>query len=396
MRIPPELKELFSFSATERNGLIVLFVIVLTTSFISVYVKQGINAEFTTADTSLLSKEISEFRNSLKEKENPEYISRLDKFIIQKYDSIELFKFDPNTVTKEEWLKLGLSEKQTKNIMNFRAKGGKFYDKNDFRRMYGIRTRQYLILEPYIMLPERYYVNNYNSYKSKFNNSSYDKDVFTPDSLFKFNPNTATDKELEALGLSQKQAKNIINYRKKSNGFKTKSDLKKIYSIGDEEYAILEDYIDLPENISSEKRKKQEVQKKKQKVDINTFSEQDFKQLEEKFWQYNARKIVKYRNLLGGYVHPDQLLELRGMKKHFYEKVKNQITPIKQKPKLININFASEKEFAAHPYIKKYDAEAIVKFRDHNGAFKKISDLRKHKLISETNYKKLKPYLIVR
>lgn len=390
MQLPEEIKELFSFSRTERNGLLILFLIIVLVVGARVYINYSLSSENQMPDTARFASEIAEFRKALEKKDDPEYISRLDKYIIERYDSIQLFRFNPNTVSKEQWKELGLSEKQIQTIMNFRAKGGKFYDKNDFRRMYGIRTRQYLILEPYIDLPEHYYPSSYRQYSSSYKSSGYGDDAFEPDSLFMFDPNKATSEQLEALGLSYKQASAVINYRKSGGNFRKKSDFKKIYTISEKEYSALEPYIDLPNE-----KPLGNMESESELVDINALSEQEFRQLDDKFWQYNARNIVKYRNLLGGYVHPDQLLEVYGVKKFYYEKVKDQIALIETAPAQLRINFASEEELARHPYIRDYDAEAIVQFRDKNGPFKRVSDIRKHKLVSETSYQKIQAYLTV-
>ena len=64
------------------------------------------------------------------------------------------FPFNPNTMTEEDWQQIGLTDRQIRSIMNYQAKGGRFYTKNDFGRLYAISEEEFAQLEPYIVLPE--------------------------------------------------------------------------------------------------------------------------------------------------------------------------------------------------------------------------------------------------
>ncbi|MBQ7253562.1 MAG: helix-hairpin-helix domain-containing protein [Bacteroidales bacterium] len=64
----------------------------------------------------------------------------------------ELFEFDPNTVTKEELMRLGFSERQAQVIENYRAKGGKYRKPRDFAKMYVVDSAHFARLEPYIRI----------------------------------------------------------------------------------------------------------------------------------------------------------------------------------------------------------------------------------------------------
>jgi competence protein ComEA len=72
--------------------------------------------------------------------------------------------------------------------------------------------------------------------------------AFGKDSLFVFDPNTASLQEFQKLGLSEKQASTIKNYLNKGGSFKTKEDLKKIYGISADQYNQLEPYIFIEKN----------------------------------------------------------------------------------------------------------------------------------------------------
>jgi DNA uptake protein ComE-like DNA-binding protein len=64
------------------------------------------------------------------------------------------FPFNPNTITEEEWLQMGFTDRQVRSIMNYKAKGGRFYSKSDVEKLYAISEEEYAQLEPFIVLPE--------------------------------------------------------------------------------------------------------------------------------------------------------------------------------------------------------------------------------------------------
>ena len=66
---------------------------------------------------------------------------------------VENFRFDPNTVSLEDLMRLGFSVKQAQAIDNYRAKGGRFRRKNDFARSYVVADSVYRRLEPFIDIP---------------------------------------------------------------------------------------------------------------------------------------------------------------------------------------------------------------------------------------------------
>ncbi len=71
-------------------------------------------------------------------------------------DKAELFYFDPNTADSTDLLRLGLQPWQVRNIYKYRARGGIYRDPSDFARLYGLTTKRFKELEPYIRIPDDY------------------------------------------------------------------------------------------------------------------------------------------------------------------------------------------------------------------------------------------------
>ena len=66
---------------------------------------------------------------------------------------VESFRFNPNTATLEDFVRLGFSEKQAQSILNYREKGGRFRRKSDFAKSFVVADSVYKRLEPFIDIP---------------------------------------------------------------------------------------------------------------------------------------------------------------------------------------------------------------------------------------------------
>ncbi len=374
-----QFKDFFYFSRGEKNGIIVLLallVILIAYPYIAETVsdsKPSINKE--------LKKELELFTQSLQKTEKPSNNNRLNQYIIERYDSLKLFHFNPNTTSKESYKKLGLTEKQIKTINNYLSKGGKFYVKNDFRKIYGIRHQQYQILKPYILLPDKEYYN----YRKK--ELAINEKVLGADSLFVFDPNDASPKELKKLGFSDKQATIIKNYLNKGGSFQSKEDLKKIYGISIEQYDKLEPYIFIK---SHENEITPKV--KKEIVELNSATISQLTAIKG-IGEYSAKAIIRYRERIGGFVHLNQLLEIKSISNDRLNGFKDQLKITPSKIKKISLNFSEVEDFVAHPYLNYQQAIEIVKFRSKNGPYQNIKQLLDNKILLKGSYGKIKPYL---
>lgn len=66
------------------------------------------------------------------------------------------FTFDPNTVTYEDLLKLGLSARQARTLINYRNSGARFRNPPDLARVYGIDSATVARLLPHINISDSY------------------------------------------------------------------------------------------------------------------------------------------------------------------------------------------------------------------------------------------------
>lgn len=76
-----------------------------------------------------------------------------------------------------------------------------------------------------------------------------------------------------------------------------------------------------------------------------------------------ARRIVIYREKLGGYYAKEQLMEVYGFTEKLYNLIKNDISVDASKIRKININKMDISRLKRHPYISYYEAKAIYEYR---------------------------------
>lgn len=63
-----------------------------------------------------------------------------------------LFAFDPNTADSLTLIELGLRPWQVRNMMKYRAKGGRYRKAEDFSKLYGLTDSAFAALRPYIRI----------------------------------------------------------------------------------------------------------------------------------------------------------------------------------------------------------------------------------------------------
>ncbi len=218
----------------------------------------------------------------------------------------------------------------------------------------------------------------------------------TPQIYFNFNPNTVSEEELGKLGIKENIARRIINYRNSGARFKEKSDLKKIYGITDIQYQTLEPYIIVPKRITAPpKRKSRQKPDKKQvfTMDANKADSVQLKRIRG-IGKVLSVRIIKYRDILGGFVNLNQLKEIYGISDFALENAEKTLFIAKGfSPRQISVNEATDQELASHPYISYKLAKLIVANRLQHGPYKEIAEISDLELINEVDYNRISPYL---
>ena len=142
--------------------------------------------------------------------------------------------------------------------------------------------------------------------------------------------------------------------------------------------------------LSDEDEKENKVAKIEIK-DLNTATAEELQVVRGIGPAYSER-IVKYRNLLGGYADTTQLKEVYGLEPETINELTKHFQ-IQSEVNAIEINSDSLKVLAKHPYISYDLARIILNYRQQHGDFKAPIELRKIKAIDERTFLRLKPYL---
>jgi DNA uptake protein ComE-like DNA-binding protein len=153
------------------------------------------------------------------------------------------FYFDPNTIEMDGLLKLGLSKKEARVIINYRSKGGKFKRSEDLSKIYLLTKENYNRIKDFVIIPEE----AKNSVKPAFtadtlsNALSVQKPAYAKRII---DLNSADSIDLISLpGIGPYFAGKIIDYRTKLGGFATSEQLMDVYGIDRERYSIFCDRV---------------------------------------------------------------------------------------------------------------------------------------------------------
>jgi competence protein ComEA len=214
--------------------------------------------------------------------------------------------------------------------------------------------------------------------------------------LNRFDPNKVNYEELLSLGLSEKVAKILLKFRVKGFVFRKKEDLKKVYGISDKKYAELEPYIIIAgkngpdpskENLPEEKKKA--GIEAKSLIDINIADSAALTTING-IGPAFARRIIKYREILGGYANPEQLKEVFGFTAEMFEKIGPQVKVNSPALKKLNLNKDDFKTINRHPYISYEQTKAIF---DQKRSAPINEEILKEILQDNSLFGKLSPYI---
>lgn len=249
--------------------------------------------------------------------------------------------------------------------------------------------------------------NNYSKnssleYYDDYTPPVYNSNNFPKGESFPFDPNTATVNDWMRLGVKEKIALNIQKYISKGGKFKEPEDLKKIWGIPKSTVDRLIPFVDIKaqETSYSDYKKwdtSQNYKPYKREIKLVSINEADSSAFVELpgIGPSFSRRIVKFRNQLGGFYSVNQVAETFMLPDSTFQKIKPYLvldaTPLRK----ININTATYEEMKNHPYLRYTLANAIVQYRTQHGNFSSIEGIKKIMIITDEIYKKVSPYLIV-
>ena len=220
---------------------------------------------------------------------------------------------------------------------------------------------------------------------------------------FPFDPNHADSATLCRLGLEPWQVSNMLKYRRKGGRWRSADDLQRLYGLSKSQFEQLRPYVRIAEadkrkvyeraewqsNYEHGPRPKTEKFAEGVTLPANTADTTALKHIPG-IGSYYARKIVDYRERLGGFVSTSQIGEIEdlpaGITRWF-------VLDKADKPRQLRINHATFKQLVRHPYLSYEQTKIIVTHIRQYGAIRSWRDLQLYKEFTQNDFKRLAPYI---
>lgn len=229
----------FYWNRTERRGVIPLLVFLGVLICVNVFLRFRTPENITEPDAGFMAsaKQFEQSKDQLQETDSSQY-AYSEKYTNYESDfSPKVSKynkpsgpFNPNDLSVEQWVELGLSEKQAASIGRFQEKGGKFYKKEDLKKMYVISEEFYANIEPFVVFEK--------ADKPFFADKPYPEKI--SNTTAKIDINKADSAQLISLkGITPKMAQKILSVRKTFGGFHSLEQVNDLYGFYEPNYARL-------------------------------------------------------------------------------------------------------------------------------------------------------------
>ena len=367
----------------------------------------------------------------------------------------EDFPFDPNTVSRDELLRLGVSERRATSWLKYRGNRPRAFRRpTDIGKLYGLSDELKERLIGLAFVPEQsgdraprptesfpFHVNTvergdlmrlglkayqakaFISYRSKIEAgftkpSQLERLRFLEEEQrerllanaifpepppvrlaqrFTFDPNLVSADSLKLLGFPGYQALSLVRYRGgRRVTFRKPEDLRRVRSLDSAmlELVIPLVRIDLPTDYapaSAPKNFKPKPLPELASIDLNTADTTLLKTIPG-IGSYRARRFVRYREALGGFYDLAQASATRGIPDSTWRAA---LPYLRLGPvyRKIPVNRASVEALKKHPSINSKLANAVVRFREKHGPFLSAEDLRQVRLFNDGNLPAILPYL---
>ena len=292
------LNNYFDFTKSEFNGLLVLLVLIgLVTAAPYAY---GLlkKEEYRPEDDLIIKRLILRNTDSIVSPVERTKVYQ-STFKNRKYNKPKLSYFDPNVIGQDEWMGMGLSQKQAAAILRYVEKGGRFRNVEDLKKMYTISPEKYQEISGYVKItavavkstkdvnvPPSLSAKPYPSNPSTGVSSKFVKFPVKPAVMVELNG--ADSAKLDDIrGIGPAFALRILTYRERIGGFVNKEQLLEVFGLDSLKYAEIKNQIRVdPVSI--------------RKININTATVEQYRNHPYlRFKQINA--IIQYRKQHGNY-----------------------------------------------------------------------------------------------
>lgn len=241
--------------------------------------------------------------------ENSHYYQPSEKGYYNNAGRGELFYFDPNTISVDDWKRLGVREKTANTIRNYISKGGHFYKPEDIGKIWGLHEDEVQRLLPYVRIERKPTPDN-NKYSGWENNKTNEKPTNT---IVPLDVNRSDTAAFIALpGIGSKLAARIVAFREKLGGFYKVEQLAETYGLPDSTYQKIKSRLFIGNAAVK-------------KLNINTATVEEMKG--HPYLRYNvANAIVQYRTQHGNFASVSDIKKIMMITDEIYEKAAPYLT----------------------------------------------------------------------
>lgn len=300
------LNEYFSFTKKERKGIVyilsILILLIILPFFFQYFTRQE-KADSRQFENEIARLQIDSSSKTSFKKNQDYYNDYTPAYKKEKAGKNEVFYFDPNTATEDEWIRLGIRKRTAETIQKYISKGGKFYKPEDIKKIYGLSETDAQRLIPYVSIKN--IKKDFTPTENKFLPT---KNYLPKKILETIDVNTADTADYIALpGIGSKLSNRIIAFRTKLGGFHSIDQVGETYFLQDSTFQKIKKYLVIKD--SSIK-----------KININEASVDEMKA--HPYIRYNmANAIYQYRQQHGNYKSVAEIKKVMAITDDFYYKI---------------------------------------------------------------------------
>ncbi len=217
--------------------------------------------------------------------------------------------------------------------------------------------------------------------------------------VFPFNPNFLTDFKGYTLGMSTEEIDRSLAFRKENKWINSVEDFKKVTKVSDSLLNKISPYFKFPDWVTNPKSKNKYVKKRfkekkfTQKIDLN-LATQDQLEAVNGIGKAFSKRIIDYRNKLGGFTNDIQLYQVYGLDFQVANSILKEFT-LKTPKEIIkmNLNSISASDISTIPSISFDIAKKIWEFRILNEGIKSFSELENIEGLTKRKLQGIQLYL---
>ena len=259
-------------------------------------------------------------------------------------------------------------------------------------------------------------IDSFRLASSSRQNRNETKNVIREVIPFPFDPNRISYDSLLNMQLSEYVCRNIVRYRDAGGVFYRPEDLEKIYGLEQDVFETLLPFIHISaeflpgfyeDTLKYKDRKKlsqaqldtlrkDHIPTWKQDISVEINSADSISLLAiPGIGPWYAGRIIRYRELLGGFIQPAQLMEVYGMDSVRFEKILPYIRIDSSLIHPMDLNSVTFRDLLSHPYINRQETYAIMQYRDFQDSIKEVENILNNQIIEHDRFRRVRPYLTV-